>query len=252
MRPVAPRRTSSGLSLVELLVAMTLCSLLMLGLVHITSAAGSSAHAQDDHARLQDQVRHTHSLLSSAIGEAGFIPEPWNAGMALAGIDVRTDDNVSAGNDRLVLRTWSDRNCFENLNPLTRADGRPAFHLRESSFDLTTAGQLARDCRYGPDEDNLTVQIRRQGLVPGVESFQLLFGEDTDRDGNVDRWLRAGNWNSPEGIRGVRVGVLLVGERAVGPAESGRYRVLDRVETTPADGKLRQQLEFAVAIRGGQ
>ena len=87
-----------------------------------------------------------------------------------------------------------------------------------------------------------------------VESFQVLYGEDADLDGNIERWVAAGQWSDPQHVLGIRIGLLLASENAVAdqqtipPAEP--LRILDATVTPPADGKLRRVVEFAVALRG--
>jgi type IV pilus assembly protein PilW len=239
-----------GLTLLELLVAMFLTSILLLGLVKLVTAASAATRLQDNQALLQDQARVALRLLTPAVSQAGYSPAPWNPTYLIEAIAGGTADGVSSHGDRLVLRGWSDRNCFDNRNPETGGDGKPLFYLREQAFDLNSTGHLARSCRYGPTEASLVTQVSRQGLVPGVESFQLLFGEDSDADGNVDRWVRAGNWTDEKQLLGVRAGLLLAGLDPVTEPRSLTYQLLDTSRRPRADGKLRQAFDMTLAIRG--
>jgi hypothetical protein len=222
----------------------------LLGLVQFATAAGASRRLQDSQSRLQDQARTAVRLLGDAVGEAGFDPAPWSGEYALDDAFAGSADDISSLSDRLVVRGWSDRNCFDNLNPVSGADGRPAFFLRESSFDLNGDGQLTRSCRYGPSATELTMQVRRQGKVPGVDAFQLLFGIDGDDDGNAELWVGAGGWVRPARVLGVRLGLLLRGADPVAERSSVDHAILDRAFTSPADGHLRLPVEFTIAVRG--
>lgn len=244
------REAVAGMTLVELLVAVALTAILLLGLVRFATAAGVSLRLQDNQARLQDQARTAYDLLEAAVAQAGFDPAPWTPEFRLADALAGSADNVTPDSDRLVVRGWSNRNCFESLNPVTDATGNPAFFLRESAFDLNSGKQLTRSCRYGPSDAELVTQIRRQGSVPGVERFQVLFGLDGDSDGNIERWARAGDWGHPQEVRGVRVGLLLRGEDPISRNHGTTYMLLGEAVTVPADGRLRNALEFTVAIRG--
>lgn len=250
MSPASTNRAQRGISLLELLIATMLTSLLMLGLVHFASAAGSSNRLMENQALLQDQLRVSRRVLAPAIIQAGFNPSPWIASRSLEALGDGTTNAHSRGNDRLVVREWSDRNCFENLNPVKDPEGKAAFHIRESAFDVSSDGHLTRDCRYGPTLTDLVVQIRRQGLVPGVESFQLLFGVDSDGSGNIDRWTRAHEWENKNSVLGIKVGLLLAGVDPVVEPVSGIFKVLDVTETSRADGKLRMGAESVFAMRG--
>lgn len=238
------------MSLVELLVAMVLTAILLLGLVQLVIAAGSATLLQDNQAQLEDSTRQAEAQLRRAVGQAGYRPEPWNTvfdGMAVA---PGTADGVSAHSDRLVVRGWSDLNCFDNRNPDMDAEGKPRFYIRESTFEMNGSAHLTRSCRYGPSDAGMISQVRRQGLVPGVESFQLLFGEDSDSDGSVDRWVRAGQWSEESHVLGIRVALLLAGpDRVMDPLEQ-RFEVLDAYRNRGTDGRLRNVLELSMAIRG--
>lgn len=250
MIPAGALIKQHGMSLLELLIACVLTALLMAGLVHFASAAGSGNRLMENQAMLQDQLRVAKRVLGPAVIQAGFSPRPWQADHSLEALGEGTADAHSRGNDRLVVREWSDRNCFENLNPQKDAEGQAAFHIRESTFDVSSDRHLTRDCRYGPSPAELVVQVRRQGLVPGVESFQLLFGEDSNGNGNVDRWTRSQEWGDISSVAGVKVGLLLASQDPVAEPTAASTRVLDEIETTPADGKLRMVAEFIFAMRG--
>lgn len=248
MKRLPMARRNSGITLIELLVALLLTALLMLGLVQLVTAAGAAMRLQDNQAQLQDQARFAMHLLVDAVGQTAYSPEPWNPDFKIEGIAAQTMDSVSANSDRLVVRSWSDLNCFDNRNPDT-AGGKPRFYIRESTFELNSSGNLARSCRYGPSLAELVTQVRRQGIVPGVESFQLLFGEDQDHDRNVDRWVRAGHWSDERQVLGVRAGLLLAGPGAVVEKGTRVYEILDVPVSSGADGKLRQAVELTLALR---
>lgn len=249
-RRSAPDAVGNGFTLLEFLLAMALAGLLVLGLVQIVAAASAAGRLQRNQAQIQDHARYAMEVLSRAIREAGYRPEPWNDAFSGDALAVGNSNGATASGDRLALRGWSDLNCFGVRNPEQDGNGHPRFFIRESVFDLTGKGSLARLCRYGPSEDEMVTQIQRQGLVPGVESFQVQYGEDVDDDGNVDRWVAASQWHDPHGITGIRLGLLLASEDVVVEPVRSPHRVLDVVVTSKPDGKLRRVFEFAVALRG--
>jgi len=240
----------AGFSLLELLLAMTLAALLILGLVQIVAAASAAGRLQRNQAQIQDHARLAIGALSKAVREAGYRPEPWNDAFQPLAFTSENLDGANAAGDRLALRTWSDLNCFGNRNPSVDSEGNPRFYIRESVFDISTKDQLARRCRYGPNPGQMTTQIRRQGLLPGVESFQVLYGEDGDSDGNIERWVTAGQWSDARRILGVRIGLLLASENGVVKPAATQLQVLDATATVPPDGRLRRVFEFAASLRG--
>jgi type IV pilus assembly protein PilW len=240
----------AGFSLLELLLAAALAAVLMLGLVHIVTAASAASELQRNQAQIQDHARHAIGILSRAIREAGFSPEPWSDDYPPLGLTADNLDGASVTGDRLAVRAWSDLNCFDSRNPDRDSEGNPRFYIRESVFDLSGDQNLARLCRYGPNPAEMTTQVRRQGLLTGVESFQLLYGEDADSDGNVERWVPAGQWSDSRRVLGVRIGLLLASDDAVEEPAATSVQVLDTPVTTPPDGRLRRVFEFAASLRG--
>ena len=145
--------------------------------------------------------------------------------------------------------SWSDRNCFDNRNPELNPQGQPAFYIRKVVFDLNASKGLTWECRYGPSEAELVAQIRRQGLIENVESFQALFGEDDNEDGLIEQWVTADQRKESGRILGMKIGLLLSSADKVAEKENRTYQVLDTELKKQADGRLRRVFEFAIAIR---
>ena len=242
--------SAAGFSLVELILALSLSALLMLGLIQVVSAASASARLQRNQAQIQEHARHAVAVLRRAVQSAGFNPEPWNGNQVGPLLADETSDGVSRNSDRLALRTWSDLNCYDNVNPVEDEAGNPRFFIRESVFDLSGDKNLTRRCRYGPSPGELVTQIRRQGLVPGVEAFQVLFGRDSNGDGGADTWVRAGAWDNTESLLGLRFGLLFSSDDQVTKREPRVFRILDTEVTPRADGKLRRKIQFSASFKG--
>ena len=239
-----------GMLLVELLLAALLSAFLILGLVQIVSAARSSFRLQENEAEVQENGRHAIATLGVLVRQAGFSPQPWNESFNSQALTPDTRDRVSARSDRIALRSWSNLNCFDNRNPIEDESGEPAFFIRESVFDLNNRRDLTHTCRYGPTDAEFITQIRRQGFIRNVESFQVLYGEDGDDDGNIDRWVRGGAWLDESQVLGVRLGLLLNSSDVVVEQAAQDFSVLDFQYSTRADGKLHRLFEFTAAIKG--
>lgn len=243
-------RSTNGMTLIELVITMALSALLILGLVKIASAASFSTQLQRNQAQLQENARLAIRTLSRVIRQTGFNPRPWSTSFPPQGLSGASQDHVSSAGDRLVIRSWSDLNCFSNRNPETDSSGSPLYYIKESAFDLNSTKGLTRQCRYGPSQAELVTQVRRQGLIQGVESFQLQFGDDSDQDGAVDTWVKAGHWSDPDNVMAIRVGLLLSGEDRVVETKADTRAILDSMVHSVADGKLRRTIQFTTAFRG--
>jgi hypothetical protein len=233
----------------ELLVALFLTAVMLLAMVQLVNAGASTARLQDEQADLQDRLRFAAGSIFTAVSGAGFSPEPWNGAFDRTAIGADSGDDVVFSNDRLVVRTWSDRNCFDSFNPDLDSSGRPRFYIHESAFDLNGSNFLTRTCRYGPSPTGLVTQVRRQGLLGGVEAFHLLFGEDVNGDDDIDRWVRAGDWFDEAAIKGVRAGIVLAGETPVTAPQAQLFELPGAEYRGDRDGRLRHAVEFSYSVR---
>jgi type IV pilus assembly protein PilW len=245
------RRPGRGFTLVELLLVILLSAFLITGMVQIVSAAGASFRLQDNRAEVMENGRHAMATIGRLVRQAGFSPQPWNDAYSREALTAATADGISNRSDRLAFRFWSDTNCFGNRNPVVNARGESVFYLRESLFDLNGNGDLAHTCRYGPSAAKLVTQLNHQGMIRNVDSFQALFGEDTIGDGQVDRWVKGGEWAGADRILAVRIGLLLHSSDEVLEVSRRTFDVLDQPYTTRLDGRHRQLFVFTSWIRGG-
>jgi prepilin-type N-terminal cleavage/methylation domain-containing protein len=240
---------AAGFTLLELMVALLMVSLVSLGVLQITQAATGSFRLQHNLAALQENARFALQIIRTEASQAGFSHRPWQAETVIAAV-AGSMDNVSARGDRLVLRRWSDRNCFENGNPASDAGGQPQFYLRVNSFEVSASGQLSLDCRYGPGPESLVRQVNRLGLVENVTAMHVLFAEDSDADGNADRWVRAGNWSDESNVLGIQLGLLLDSPERVDSPGASYAEVLGEEIGLRPDGRLRKVFEVCVSIEG--
>lgn len=243
-------RTRCGFTLIELLIALALAATVITGMLQLSLAVNRSYQLQQNLGAMQEDARFALQHLTREIEQAGFHPEPRAGGIPFAAIGADAVDSLTASGDRVVIRRWSDRNCHDNENPVTDATGRPMFYLLESGFTVNAAGDLAQRCRYGPDSGNLTVQINGLGLIQNVEAWQVLYAEDSDGDGQADRWTKAGEWSDEAAVLGIRVAILLRSPGRLTGDQYGNMRVLDSVIRTPADGRLRRVFQSTIAIKG--
>lgn len=243
------RRVSSpGFALTELLVAGLIAAFLMLGLVQMAAATSRGLTMVESLSESQQGGRFAIDQLRDAVMAAGFEPAPWQREAPLPGLLSASADGGAGNSDVLAVQQRSDRNCYGNLNPVDDADGRPAFFLRQSTFERSSSGNLAHTCYFGPEGGTLVRQINRNGLVLGVESFQVLYAEDSDGDGRADRHVRAGNWDSANQVMGVQLALLLATTEPVGEAGTTPFNVLDEAVTPPQDGRLRRVWTSTIPI----
>jgi type IV pilus assembly protein PilW len=241
---------SRGVSLLELLMAMLIGAILLIGLAQVVAAARSSFLLQESMAELQEGGRFAIDNLAAVLRHAAYTPEPWQGAGEPVGLTSETRDAVSSKGDRLAMHTWSERNCYGGDNTVTDANGRPRFYLMESILTLSSSGNLAFTCRYGPSASAFVTQVLNQGLLENLEALQALYAEDLDNDGQADRWVKGGQWLDQSRISGLQIAVLIRSDQVVTDGASRSYTVLDKVINAPADGKLRRVFTYSQALRG--
>ncbi|MYN45023.1 pilus assembly protein PilW [Pseudoduganella sp. FT93W] len=197
-----PRR-SSGRTLVEFLLALGLTALLALLATGLLLVAAQSYHQHSDQQDLNDGAQQALALIAQAIRQAAYVewdssaaPVGWadDGAAAVSGLDGRSllpdGDGIATplpgvahGSDVLALRyagsgsgatgDGSSVNCagFGVAAPATpAAQGWSIFYVATD-----TSGVAELRCKY-----RSAAGWGSDALVRGVESFQVLYGVDTD------------------------------------------------------------------------
>jgi type IV pilus assembly protein PilW len=243
-------RNQSGFTLMEVMIGVSLSTVLLSGIVQLLSGSVSAYRLQLSQSQLEESGRYARDVLNTHIAQAGYQPDPWQN---LPGLQALTDESLEGGSsaaDQLGLQRWSRYNCYGNENPVTDATGQAASYLLQTRFKISAANNLAITCRYGPDADQLQTQMNNFGLIEDVESMQVLYAEDRDGDEIADAWVKAQTWLQERNIRAVKVAFLLSTRQSVDQAASTQINLLDETITTPADGHLRSVRSLTTAIRG--
>lgn len=186
---------AAGFSLVELMVAITITALLMLGMVEIFASNKAASDLQQGLSRLQENARFANFFMSRQIRNAGYFPiaETLNPNLDF-GVTFNTAsippplfnaiDGGGITSDQLEIAFFSDENCVGQPNPVLDSVGRNAIWRKEIRFEQA-AGELLFNCRYGPaltPLGALPVEINREPMLSGIEALQFQYGVDTDGD----------------------------------------------------------------------
>ena len=243
-------KTQQGFSLMELMIGVSLSTILMSGIVQLMAGSVSAYRLQLGQSQIEESVRYARDVLVTHIAQAGFQAEPWLSPVTFHALTDESLNGSSSSADQLGLQRWSRTNCYGNNNPILDGEGQPAFFMLQTRFKVNTSNNLAITCRYGPDTSALRTQINNFGLIEDVESMQVLYGEDRDGDAIADAWVPAQTWSQESNIRAVKVALLLSTRQAFDQAASTQLTLLDETITTAADGHLRRIRSFTTAIRG--
>ncbi len=196
-----------GFSLVELMVAMALGVVLMLGVVDIFSSVRASTQLEQNLSRMQENGRFLMNFMLEELQEAGYAGPPGQEldldpiTQPANGI---TADGGGLSADTIEVNYASDYNCSGTYQGL--------YALKTVSFswsaDVDPTGEVSPGitwtCTY-----NGAVEVNNQALADGVETLQILYGEDTDADSAPNQFVDAGNVGNWDNVVSLEVGIIV-------------------------------------------
>ena len=304
VRGIRAPRASRGLSLVELMIAMTIGLIILMAVStgYLSGLAMQRTHTDVSH--LQESGRFAFELLARAARHAGYrntyavypatatggVPSEFCSTGALGsqilavndpatidpGSATLTGATVTILNRSDVLRvryfgednaagTAADGSVLDCLGNAVRRGGNSSVPVEDTLYvatDSTTDPsnpQPALYCRNSTTGGNGTP------LIPGVESMQILYGEDIDADGRVDRYLPYSLVSNPDNVYTVMVSLVLASPNAVATTRLARtfnhfgtdYAAGNTAPTgdtgsvyvAAADGKIRLQVSTSFGLR---
>jgi len=207
-RPAFPE-SRRGLTLAEMLVALTVGMAVVLGAGRLLGLASAAYAAQMETAAIDDGGRHALDLIGRAVRQAAWRDaaaldaDAGTAPARLAGLDARSLAKTSFGidgplpdaangSDVLALRFPGAGAAPEGDGSIlscagfAHADGEEGWSIFYVARN--TDGEAELRCKYRG-----TSSWGADALVAGVDGFQVLYGVDTDtpRDFVANRYLNA-------------------------------------------------------------
>jgi len=210
-------RCEAGVTLVELMISMAVGLFVVLTATAVLVSVKASYLEQDDAAQMQETGRYALDVIGRSLRQAshdswgvsqGAIPDVSTLGADVFGLDARSlksrTPGIEAavaksvnGSDVLAIRFYGSGgeeaadgaalNCAglaEAAPPMDISDDRRAWSIFYVATDATGEPELY--CKYRGDSSWTS-----QAIARGVESFQVLYGLDTDMDGLPNRFLSA-------------------------------------------------------------
>jgi type IV pilus assembly protein PilW len=220
--PAAARKgRQRGLTVIELMVAMALGLVVLLATGSLLISSTRAHAALVETAEMDDSGRYAMDALARAVRKAAhvdweFSPEPDpEAPARIAGFDAtslsRTDPGVDVllpdaanGSDVLALRFPGSGNAPDGDGATLDCAGFPVNREEEgwSIFYVARNAQGAVElrCKYRGHSN-----WSSDAVAGGVDSFQVLYGLDTDEDGTPDRYVNASE------LQALDAGLVLTG-----------------------------------------
>ncbi|OBV41430.1 PilW family protein [Janthinobacterium psychrotolerans] len=213
-------RRQRGMTLVELLVALGLGAMLMLASSSVLLSASRSYMEQLESARLADNGRYAVDAIARALRQTAWVD--WDASAAplthaahdsanIAGLDARSvsknSEGISApvassvnGSDVLALRFYGTGegeggdgavlNCAGFGIGSASKEAQRGWSIFYVAQDEGGDGEAELRCKY---RSSIGAGWGADALIRGVDSFQVLYGLDTDNppDGVANQYVNA-------------------------------------------------------------
>lgn len=284
----APR----GFSLVELMVAMTIGLLIALVVIQAYLSGLGTQQAQTDVSRAQEAGRFAFQLLGASIRKSGY-RNPQSVGTPFCEGSAPTTPRLVLLNDPSTINPAAANLSGSTATIANKSDvirvryygegvvgGAADGSIVDCLGNSIAANTLQEDTLYVANDANNNNEptlycyasnaATAQPLIPGVESLQLLYGEDTDTtsDGIINRYVTASNVTNVNNIRSIMVSIVT--------RTPGTRSAIDRTQqtfnhfgtdyaagavapsgdtgsvfktTNPSDGRIRQLASTVIALR---
>ena len=265
-----------GFTLMELLIAMTLGLMMMMVVMKLYSGAKHSYLLQDGLTRVQEDGRIAINLITKEVRKAGFRKPVWNdPGLGYAPLTAASINGADGANDTLQIMYMDALDCRGLINANFDPDTTEARALyKRVTFAVDNADNLLWTCEYGPNPGGLVAQVSNQVVIDGVESFEVLYGIDTNFPPNfsINAWTTADNitpnaticlqsqylceaGNLINSLRdgipvALKIGLLIVSPDMTGlDRDTQPFTILDVAVAEQNDNRLRKAYTTTVTLR---
>jgi type IV pilus assembly protein PilW len=243
-------RTQSGFTLVEIMVAMAIGLVMVAGILQVSAANKESSRLQRNMGFVQENIRSAMELLARDIRQAGYYEDDNPAARILTppapfvAVSASTTDTSSAitadgggeNNDQITITYESNLDCLGQATPVVGGNRFAINHFFISNQRLMCQGNGA---------------AAAEPLVEGVESLQILYGENTDGDPrSANRYVRPDQVANINNVVSVRLGLRFISREAVRPTtDSNQYALLDAAAFHASDRLLRREITTTISLR---
>jgi len=270
------RNKFKGFTLIELMVSVTLGLVLMIAIVSIFSGIRAGQLIQNGLTNVQEDGRIAIYLITKEVRNAGYRKPVWNeVQYGYFPITTGSVEGASGANDTLQLMYQDDSNCRGVLNTnIDPETGEPQMGYKQMTFAVNDNENLVWSCDYGLTPANLVAGYTSQDVIAGVESFQILYGIDTDfpPDFSVNSWTTADAIDPRSSIClqsqvmcenqglldeiatgvpiAIKIGLLVASARNVDTQnDTSAFNVLNVTVAAKNDKKMRKAFEATVNMR---
>lgn len=249
---------SKGFSILEVLIAITISLILMLGILQLFISNKNTYRMEDSYADLQDNNRFLHHYLSNVIRTAAYRSpqqnsffQPIDSLFTGANLFIQaTNNNGTNGSDTLTIRYQGSGNGAGTPDGTVRdCLNRPidSFVTATNIFSISANNELICQAQ----NPSAAPVASRQVLLRDIENMQVLLGEDLNGDKSPNRYVNPGHPSLDfNNVVSIRVSLLLRSSEPTSPTpDNESYNLLGTLHNAGGDNFIRQVLTFTITLR---
>ena len=238
----------TGLSIVELMVALVLSLVVMLVTTSIYVSNKQTYRFIDSNSLLQENGRFAIHFLRESAQQAGY-PKNISTVEAFPAATLPVDGGVTAGvpiSDSFTVNYWGQTDCLGNA-PTTATLNASGDRLIQDTYTIGPNGLLCD----GNGEDGAAVPATL--LVDGILNMQVEYGLDTDVDAIANTYATAAqvtaatSWDS---VVSMRIALLVAANGAVMDQDTSvNFRLLNNAPYTITDRIPKRVFTTTIPLR---
>lgn len=272
-------KAQQGVSLIELMIAMTLGVILLVGVVQIFLGSRQTYGVVIGQSQVLDNGRLALHFMGEAIRKSGYWSDGWtrtygsDTGLSAGGYtgvfaadsyifglnDDASDASVVDGTDEFYVRFNGDdvnvmSNCVgQSISAsqvaIERYYVRPPAGTETLPSLMCEATVLDIDIASGSVSAPATPAMVTQPLISGIENMQVFYGERSLASGN-NQFVSADGVSSWDMVESVRISLLAASaDTTVTAGRTAGFTLLDVTTAVPTDNRSRKVFEQLVALR---
>ncbi|UOA07566.1 PilW family protein [Methylobacter sp. S3L5C] len=236
----------SGLSLIEIMIALLIGAFLIGGVLQIFISSKQTYRMQQNLSRLQENGRFSLDFLAKDIRMAGYwgclSPNSPNTDIAGTDNNAVSGDSIDNGTDTITLK-----GAFV-LTP-TGTCGTPV--NTSAAYYTGNSSVITYKINTGVLQQNTNGQ--NNDLIEGIENMQFLYGVDTDSDGTTgygtpNYYVPASSVTNMNQVVSIRISLLAttLDDNLTTQPQPYTY---NGTTTTPTNRKIRRVFTSTIALR---
>lgn len=248
----------TGYTIVETMIAIVIGLVVTAGILEIFLSTRTMYTQQSEFARLQERERFLENYIGRVIRLTGYRSPPVNGLFpTLEGLYTPTNpyafgiSNTGPNNsDTLIIRYQGSGDGGGNPDGFVADclnNGIDSDVMSTNTLSLSNNNELQCQAVNPSASPSNNTQV----LIPGVEAFHVLYGEDLNGDSSADRYVPIDYpFLDTANIVSIRLSFVLRSDNEIRTTPlTSTFNLLGTTYTTPSDRFIRHKVSFTVVLR---